>query len=156
MPKIPFSTAGGKVMAPLLTLRSVKVGSAKVRDVEANINPHMGAMDGLLGMTFLGEYKVEVDKKSSIMTLSPLYNRGETLWAGRNADWWKTRLGEYSKQAWNYGRGESFYKKDDPAKSRGLGRLADYYQKLYDNLKERAVRANVPDGHIPPPLRHDK
>ena len=157
MPKIPFNTAGGQVMAPLLILRSVKVGSAKAVDVEANINPHLGGLgDGLLGMTFLGEYKGEVDKGASVMSLSPLFKRGETLWEGKNAEWWKTRLGGYSKQAWNYDRGASFYRKDDPVKSRGLEKLSDFYQKLYDNTKNRAVRVGVPEENIPPPLRHGK
>ncbi len=156
LPKIPFNTAGGTIMAPLITLRSMKVGSAKVLDVEANINPHMGAMDGLLGMTFLGEYKVEVDKKASKMTLRPLNNRGEQLWGGKSAEWWKTRLGGYSKKAWNSARAASYYKKGDPVSSRRYKLLSDYYQNLYYTLKERAFRADVPEQYVPPPLRHDK
>jgi clan AA aspartic protease (TIGR02281 family) len=155
MPKIPFSTAGGTVMSPLVTLRNMQVGGAKLRDVEANINPHMGELDGLLGMTFLGEYKVEVDKNASIMTLRPLSSRGETLWDGRNADWWKTKLTDYSKKAWNSSRGASYFKKDNPKKSREHKRLSDYYQGLYDSLHDRAVRAGVPAEHIPPSLRSE-
>ena len=155
MPKIPFNTAGGSVMSPLLTLRTMKVGGAKMRDVEASINQHMGAMDGLLGMTFLGEYKVEMDKKASKLTLSPLYKRGEQLWEGKNADWWKDRLGGYSKKAWNNGRGAGHYKKSDPAQYRRYKKLADYYQDLYATYKARAVRAGVPKQHIPPPLLHE-
>lgn len=156
MPKVIARTAGGDVESYLLVLRSVKVGSAKALDVEASIIPHVvGFGDGLLGMTFLGEYKVEVDKKASLMRLSPPYQRGETLWEGKNAEWWKTRLAGYSKHAWNYGRAASFYRKDDPVKSRGLAKLSDFYQNLYDNTKKRAVRAGVPEGNIPPPLRHD-
>ena len=155
MPKIPFNTAGGTVMSPLVTLRNMQVGGAKLRDVEANINPHMGELDGLLGMTFLGEYKVEVDKKASIMTLRPLSERGEVLWEGRNAEWWRTRLTDYSKKAWNNSRGASYFKKDNPQKSRAHKRLSDYYQGLYDSLKNRAARAGVPAEHIPPSLRRD-
>ena len=155
MPKIPFSTAGGTVMSPLVTLKNMQVGGAKLRDVEANINPHMGELDGLLGMTFLGEYKVEVDKKASIMKLKPLHDRGETLWDGKNAEWWKTRLTDYSKKAWNNSRGASYFKKDQPKKSRQHKRLSDYYQDLYESLQDRAVRAGVPAENIPPPLRHD-
>ena len=143
-------------MAPLITLKNMKVGGAKVRDVEANINPHMGEMDGLLGMTFLGEYKVEVDKKASKMTLRPLYDRGEQLWGGRNAGWWKERLGGYSKKAWNNARAASHYKKGDPVSHRRFNKLSDYYQNLYYTFKERAVRADVPEQYIPPPLLHDK
>ncbi|MGV7220421.1 MAG: TIGR02281 family clan AA aspartic protease [Nitrospinales bacterium] len=155
LPKIPFSTAGGTVMSPLVTIKSMNVGGAKLRDVEANINPHMGELDGLLGMTFLGEYKVEVDKKASVMRLKPLHDRGDALWDGKNADWWKTRLTDYSKKAWQSNRGASYFKKDNPKKSREMKRLSDYYQKLYDNLNNRAKRAGLPAEHIPPPLRHD-
>ncbi len=133
----------------------MKVGGAKSRDVEANINPHLGELDGLLGMSFLGEFKVEVDKMASIMTLSPLHGRGETLWGGKNAEWWKTKLTDYSKKSWNSNRRASYYKKGNPGKSRQMARLSDYYQSLYDNLKESAVRAGVPKQHIPPSLRHN-
>jgi len=155
MPKIPFNTAGGTVMSPLVTLRNIKVGGAKLRDVEANINPHMGELDGLLGMTFLGEYKVEVDKKSSIMKLKPLHDRGDRLWDGKNLEWWKTKLTDYSKKALTNNRGASYFKNDYPKKSRALKKLSDYYQDLYDSFHDRAVRAGFPAQHIPPSLRHD-
>ena len=142
-------------MSPLVTLKQMKVGGAMLRDVEANINPHMGELDGLLGMTFLGEYKVEVDKKSSVMKLKPLHDKGDTLWDGKTAEWWKTRLTDYSKKAWQNSRGASYFKTDSPKKSRELKRLSDYYQDLYDSYHERAKRSGLPAEHIPPSLRHD-
>jgi clan AA aspartic protease (TIGR02281 family) len=154
MPKVKTSTAGGIVPAHLLTLNSVQVGGAKARDVEAHIGHHMGELDGLLGMTFLGEFKVEVDRKASIMKLSSLNKRGEQVWSGKNAEWWKTRLGRYSKDAKGYSHNASYFK-DNPVKSRENKRLSDYYHNLYNRLKDRAVRAGVPSQHIPPALRHD-
>ena len=63
LPTIGMSTAGGKVEAPLFVLDSLKLGSAEVLNVETTTNPHMGDMDGLLGMAFIGEFKVEMDRQ---------------------------------------------------------------------------------------------
>lgn len=57
---IPVNTAGGQVMAARTTLKSVKVGSIKVKNVRAVVIPE-GLHVSLLGMTYLGEVrKIEV------------------------------------------------------------------------------------------------
>lgn len=57
---IPVNTAGGQVMAARTTLKSIKVGPIKVKDVGAVVIPN-GLHVSLLGMTYLGEVrKIEV------------------------------------------------------------------------------------------------
>jgi aspartyl protease family protein len=53
---VPVSTAGGQVYAASTTLKSVKVGSIRVKNVRAVVIPE-GLHVSLLGMTYLGQIK---------------------------------------------------------------------------------------------------
>lgn len=61
LPTLPFSTPGGLVHFPLITLQSLRVGTAEVRNVEAAIDIAGHLPMGLLGMTFMRHFKVTVD-----------------------------------------------------------------------------------------------
>ncbi len=64
---IPVNTAGGQVMAARTTLKSVKVGPIKVKDVSAFVIPD-GLHVSLLGMTYLGEVrKIEVSPDKMVL-----------------------------------------------------------------------------------------
>jgi clan AA aspartic protease (TIGR02281 family) len=68
LPKQEFKTAGGSVRFPIATLQSLRVGTAEARDVEVaiDIDGHMPI--GLLGMTFLRQFKVTVDHQRGQVT----------------------------------------------------------------------------------------
>jgi clan AA aspartic protease (TIGR02281 family) len=63
LPTLQFSTAGGMVHLPITTLRSLRVGTAEVRDVEVAIDVDGHLPVGLLGMSFLRHFKVTVDQQ---------------------------------------------------------------------------------------------
>ena len=64
---IPVNTAGGQVMAARTTLKSVKVGPIRVKDVSAFVIPD-GLHVSLLGMTYLGEVrKIEVSPDKMVL-----------------------------------------------------------------------------------------
>ena len=64
---LPVNTAGGQVMAARTTLKSIKVGPIKVRDVRAVVIPE-GLHVSLLGMTYLGEVrKIEVSPDKMVL-----------------------------------------------------------------------------------------
>ncbi|NNM01535.1 MAG: retroviral-like aspartic protease family protein, partial [Gammaproteobacteria bacterium] len=50
---IPVTTANGVVTVYQIRLATVALGNLAQRDVDANINPHMGGDAVLLGMSFL-------------------------------------------------------------------------------------------------------
>jgi aspartyl protease family protein len=52
--KTPISTANGMVAAAKVTLREVRIGGIRVRDVEALVVPEGLLGINLLGMNFLG------------------------------------------------------------------------------------------------------
>ena len=64
---VPVSTAGGQVMAARTTIKSLKVGSIRVRDVRAVVIPD-GLHVSLLGMTYLGQVrKIEVSSDKMVL-----------------------------------------------------------------------------------------
>ncbi len=146
LPQRTFSTAGGDQKAPLMVLKKVQVGGAEVRNVEANINPHAGGIDydGLLGMTFLGNFMVEIRMDTNEMVLKPLHKPGERLWGGYSGSWWKGQFAKYTQQIRNYellkGR-----LKGDPVETHKVDKFVRHYQGLHKSLDKRANRVNLPD-----------
>ena len=64
---IPVNTAGGQIMAARTSLKHIKVGSIKVKDVEAFVIPE-GLHVSLLGMTYLGAIKkIEVSSDEMVL-----------------------------------------------------------------------------------------
>lgn len=64
---VPISTAGGKIMAAYVDLKSVKVGTINVSNVKALIVP-ADMSTSLLGMSYLGQIrKIEVTPKALIL-----------------------------------------------------------------------------------------
>ncbi len=71
-PTVRLLTASGEVRAPLLVLETLRLGSAEERDVEAVILDLPGAQGGdlgLLGLSFLGRYRVKIEREQGQMIL---------------------------------------------------------------------------------------
>ena len=143
-PTIGMSTAGGKVKAPLFILDSLKIGSAEVLNVETTTNPYMGDMDGLLGMSFLGEFKVEMDRQNWELTLKPLGDPKEELWEGKNQTWWKKQYETYADNLRGLYRAARQVRRDKQ-KLAEVEKLIAHYEKLHKGLEVRANRVNLPN-----------
>jgi clan AA aspartic protease (TIGR02281 family) len=68
-PHVTVSTANGVVARPIVTLRSVPVGGARVENITTTVNPSMDI--GLLGGTFFNNYVYSVDAAKGVITLEP-------------------------------------------------------------------------------------
>ena len=70
---IELRTASGYIKAPLLLVDLLQVGGAEARNVEAIIldRPNeSSAVGGILGLSFLNQFKIEIDQKEGVMILS--------------------------------------------------------------------------------------
>jgi len=143
-PSMSFNTAGGKVESPLFVLESLKIGKAEVFGLEASTNPNFkGAVDGLLGMSFLGEFKVEIDRESSKMLLTPTAKNGEELWGGHNEAWWRNKYQTYVKNMRalrNYVNKYMMSAKE----YHNSRKMIAHYSKLHEALDKRADLVNLP------------
>jgi hypothetical protein len=112
--------------------------------VEASTNPHFnGKVDGLLGMSFLGNFKVEIDKENLKMFLKPTADHREQLWDGHNGDWWKKK---YDGYVGNIRRFNSYLKggnRNHPEYFK-IKKMVQHYSKLHAILEKRADMSGLP------------
>lgn len=138
------NTGGGKVESPLFILESLKVGNSELFLLEAKTNPHFNKrIDGVLGMNFLGEFKMEIDRKNSKMYLRPTVDYREMLWDGHNEAWWRSKFKSYVKKMRKYRHLINNYRMS--AKDQyNYRKMISHYSKLHQALDKRADYANLP------------
>jgi hypothetical protein len=66
-------TVGGLITAPMARLSSLKIGSAELMDLSVIIHDFSRdpRIEGLLGMDFLGQFRVSLDSQKQLLVLSP-------------------------------------------------------------------------------------
>ena len=147
-PEMPFSTAGGTVWSPVLTIDTVDLNGAEVLEVEGSINNDINrkdtGMDGLLGMSYLGEYKVIIDQTNLVMILKPLGEPDDTLYEGKPGSWWKAKFQGYDKQLEYLKEYSGLMARVRHPKSPKFKKVLDFYTKMRRDLEKRAVKAGVP------------
>jgi clan AA aspartic protease (TIGR02281 family) len=85
-PHVSVITAAGVVARPVVTLRSVQLGRARVEGLEATVNPAMQV--GLLGGTFFNNFIYQVDAAASEILLVP----NDRLRGGLDQAAWRARF----------------------------------------------------------------
>ena len=152
VPKAPFSTAAGLSWQPLVVLDSVKIGGAVVRDVEASVMQSDSDV-GMLGMSFLGEFRISFNNRESSITLVRHGSDGES-YGGYDGEWWQRKYFYYAnkirifkreqqKIKENYERGKKSDLEID-ADYANFRRSISFYQERLRKLDRRASRASVP------------
>ncbi len=143
-PQIPFTTAGGVVWMPMLAVNTLQVGGARGKWVEASVSDQLGELDGLLGMSFLGDFRVEMDKSRSQMVLRPLSDPGDPQWGGKSTLWWKTRFSDYAQKINGYKSEAQTMKTAGHPMAASIERMVAFYEDLHGKLDQAASRAGVP------------
>jgi clan AA aspartic protease (TIGR02281 family) len=146
-PEIPLKTAGGLVWSPFVVLDSVQVGSAAVRRVDASINDKLDGLDGLLGMSFLGEFNMAFNEQKNTIVLKPLVQANDPAWGGRSGEWWKNKFALYSGVILQMERMADDFRKSGHEKIRNLEGVLDYYRKQHQTLKDYAGTYHLPDEY---------
>jgi clan AA aspartic protease (TIGR02281 family) len=92
-PFIPIATASDVILTPLVTLKSVLVGQAEMENVDALIYTMPAGKGGLLGNSFLGNFRVVLDSVNSKMTLYPAQGiPSSDRPGGYDRDYWVSRF----------------------------------------------------------------
>jgi clan AA aspartic protease (TIGR02281 family) len=147
--ELPFNTAGGEDWMPLVALEIVAVGSAETRLVEASINSHIKEIDGLLGMSFLGDFRFEIDRTNKLLTLKSPQNRDKLVWDGKPGSWWKNRFEHYDTTIKGYSSRASFLQRRGHAKAPNMQKTVEFYKDLRQKLKTRASISGLPNRFRP-------
>ena len=116
--------------------------------IEATFNSHMEPEGGLLGMTFLNDFRFEIDRQQNLLILKPLRPGNGKMYGGRPESWWKDKYTSYLS-----GLNRASYMKAN-SKMRGdkveHQKMATYYQDLIERLDRKADRARLPDVYRDP------
>lgn len=141
---LPFNTAGGEEWMPLVALETVAIGSATSKLVEASINSHIKDIDGLLGMSFLGDYRFEIDRTNKQLTLKPPQNPDERVWDGKSGNWWKSRFEHYDTTIKSYSERAGFLQRRGHEKAINMKKTVEFYKALFQELQTRASISGLP------------
>lgn len=68
-PRVWVQTANNRVQASRITLESIDLGGAIVEDVPALVLDTLGNLEGLLGLSYLKFFKVEMEQEEGFLTL---------------------------------------------------------------------------------------
>ncbi len=91
-PFIPILTVSSLIFTPMVTLQSIKVGKAEVKNVDVLIHDIPSQSPGLLGNSFLNKFRVVLDSLNGKMTLYSLQGTpspdrpggyGKDFWVGQ-------------------------------------------------------------------------
>jgi clan AA aspartic protease (TIGR02281 family) len=147
-PELPFNTAGGQVWSPVLTIDTVDLSGAEAVEVEASINNEINrketGMDGLLGMSYLGEYEVLIDPSNLLMILTPLGSVEEALYDGKPGWWWKAKFEDYEKRTIYYNQYVGHLARTHNPGSHKLKKIISFLANQRRDLEKRAIKAHVP------------
>ena len=152
VPKAPFNTANGLAWQPLVVLDSVKIGDALVRDVEASVMKSESDV-GLLGMSFLGEFRISFNNRESTITLVRHGDGGEN-YGGYDTTWWERKFRYYTNKIRVFEKEQKKIKEqyelgkksdvENNSNYANFGKSIEFYETRLKKLDRRASRASVP------------
>lgn len=73
--KVALKTANGIIQVPRVTIKSININGIEARDVDVTVHdlPAAQNVTGLLGLSFLEQFTVTIDKKNHRITLESAY-----------------------------------------------------------------------------------
>ena len=144
LPAIQMQTANGISRNKLIALDKVKIGDAEVDLVEASIGKKMLGIGGLLGMSFLSNFRMEINHTESELILKPLAKPGEQVWGGKPEFWWKSKFKYYNSQINGYKLKAMHTKTLSNQESEAVTKVVRFYEDLHKKLTHRASFFGLP------------
>ena len=144
LPAIQMQTANGISQNKLIALDKVKIGDAEVDLVEASIGKKMLGIGGLLGMSFLSNFRMEINHTESELILKPLAKPGEQVWGGKPEFWWKSKFKYYNSQINGYKLKAMHTKTLSNQESEAVTKVVRFYEDLHKKLTHRASFFGLP------------
>lgn len=148
--KITAGGIGGSVPAMLAVVDSIRIGEATAEFLPATITPiPSNAFEGLVGMDFLSNYRINIDSTRSIIAFEEMPARQDRP-GGHDEIWWRSnfRIIDQSKSEWRQYL-VSLDKTNTPSnETESLKKFAEGQyvaaEKLYNRLEKFASDNAVP------------
>jgi len=138
----PIGGVTGSAWAAVEKVRSIAVGDATVSDVDVLV--YDTGMDGILGMSFLGEFDFSIDVGGKRLILAERSEVSE-MYGGHPENWWRSKFGLYRSVVESIKESRSMAREneDKEAESRA-SRSLRHYQSELNALERKASYAAVP------------
>jgi len=145
-PFIPIFTASDMILAPMVTLRSVRVGTAEVENVDVLIHNMPTDTAGLLGNSFLNRFKVVLDSIQEKMTLFTLQgNPSPDRPGGYSRDFWTGQFRFYHQTLAEMTKLRARYEKQgNRSELNRVDNTIRYFENRLSELERKASFAGVP------------
>ena len=146
-PFIPITTASSVIFNPLVTLKSVRVGEAKVENVDVLVHDLPGNSAGLLGNSFLSKFKVVLDSINGKMTLYSLQGTpSPDRPGGYGRDFWVSQFRFYTRAIDELNKMKRRYEGKGGSSSElvRVDNTIRYFEKQLSELERKASFAGVP------------
>jgi clan AA aspartic protease (TIGR02281 family) len=146
-PFIPIATASSVVINPLVTLGSIRVGEAKVENVDALVHNLPGGVAGLLGNSFLNKFKVVLDSINEKMTLHSMRGTpSPDRPGGYPRDFWVDQFRFYYRVLEQLKKAKQRYEGRGASNSESVrvNNAIRHFENQLSELERRASSAGVP------------
>lgn len=145
-PSIPASTVSGFILTPLVTLSSIRVGKAEIRDVDVAVYTMPSGSDGLLGNSFLNQFRVVIDSVNGKMILHALQGiPSPDRPGGYGKDYWVGQFRYYNRHLSELKRLKTNYERSGGSSDlRRVNSALQYFENRLSELERRASFAGVP------------
>jgi clan AA aspartic protease (TIGR02281 family) len=138
-----FNTANGVIESPLVTLDSVRLGTASANNVQASVLD--GMSEGLLGLSFFNHFTYNVDSQRGLVTL--IENDMEETGAirgGRSELQWRSEYLSIQRRLDSVERARGQVPKSHSRRHDELDDEADELERQHALLDREADEAHVP------------
>jgi Aspartyl protease len=124
-----------RVSGRLVTIDSLRLGDVEMNDLEVAISESGSSGMGLLGMDFLGCFRVHMDYRLNRMELA----LGEGPYDGRSPEWWQEKFRFYRKLKQTYEKHIKTRKEDFER----IQRLASFETHVGDEARLKQVLSEI-------------
>lgn len=145
-PVIPIFTASSLVFAPLVTLKSIRVGEAEVENVDVLVHNMPSDSAGLLGNSFLNKFKVVIDSVNGKMTLHSMQGvPSPDRPGGYGRDFWVSQFRFYSRVLDELRRIKQRYEgRGSSSELTRVNNAIRYFENQLSEFERKASFAGVP------------
>jgi clan AA aspartic protease (TIGR02281 family) len=145
-PSIPGSTVSGFILTPLVTLSSIRVGKAELKDVDVAVYTMPSGNDGLLGNSFLNQFRVMIDSVNGKMILHSLQGiPSPDRPGGYGKDYWVGQFRYCNRNLAELKRLKTSYERSGGGSElRRVNSALRYFENRLSELERRASFAGVP------------
>jgi predicted aspartyl protease len=142
---VVMGISGEPLLVPVVTVRDVDLGGARVEDVEFAVLDTLPY--GLLGMPFFNHFRVQIDPAQGRLTLDEIdLQEIDGVYGGYDRSYWQARFAMIREQIRRIDAYHDRVPEEYTTVRERTQSAADYWRDQYEQLDLKATRAGVPQA----------